>query len=459
MNKHRYKIKLQSVAVMLGFIIGLFVTCNVAAGDSYRPPVSEPDDDENLRIDPDSAFLSAELPDWEGSLQNLAATYPFLNLKADTLIMNGADWSGMSARLMSSEVTGRPFVIVHIGDSHLQPDISSGRVRRHLQELYGSAGRGLVIPYRLAGTNQPDDYKITASGIGETSRLMDRQKAVASGFTGISVKSLTNSTFDIKSPEPFEVLSLYYSGGMPEVEKAVGEGSEIGATIWRHDPGECVIGLDRPCESLSVSFKADGPLTIYGFSLRSDTEGVLYHTIGNNGAAYSSYLSTDGFAEGISRLDPDLVIFSLGTNEAYGTNDGMLSYTIKNIIKEIKSLSPGTRFLLTTPSETQKRIRAGRRKRRKRYSYAPNARINTVREEILRVGRQEHLAVFDWYDVAGGEGASLKLLSAGLLSKDRIHKTRTGYTVEGELLFNALNNAFVSELDRYNKHLRFVSGQ
>lgn len=459
MNKERVKILIQSVMMLLCIGAAAFVARNVEAQTAHGSPESDRDDDENLRINPDSAFLSHELPDWEGSLEHLAETYPFVNLKADSIMMNDADWCDMSARLMSSEGTGKPFVIVHIGDSHLQPDISSGRVRCHLQDLYGSAGRGLVIPYRLAGTNQPDDYKITASGIGATSKLMDRQKSVPTGFTGISVRVSSNSTFNIKSPEAFEELSVYFSGEMPQIKKAVGDGSDVGATIWRHEPGECVIGLERPCENLSISFDSDGHLTIYGFCLRSDSEGLLYHTIGNNGATFSSYLSTDGFAEGISHLHPDLVIFSLGTNEAYGRADGTLSYTVKNLIKEIKSLSPETQFLLTTPSETQKRTVISRRRRRKRYSYAANSRINDVRNEILKVGKEEHIPVFDWFEVVGGKGASAKLLSSKLLSKDRIHKTRTGYTVEGELLFNALNNAFAFELDKYSKRRNFVLRQ
>lgn len=37
------------------------------------------------------------------------------------------------------------------------------------------------------------------------------------------------------------------------------------------------------------------PLAIYGASLETGESGILYHTIGNNGAFYSSYAAIPGF--------------------------------------------------------------------------------------------------------------------------------------------------------------------
>lgn len=47
--------------------------------------------------------------------------------------------------------------ILHIGGSHLQADVISGRIREHLIKEYpgASAGRGFVFPYSAAKTNTP----------------------------------------------------------------------------------------------------------------------------------------------------------------------------------------------------------------------------------------------------------------------------------------------------------------
>src|SRR6218665_6047 len=46
--------------------------------------------------------------------------------------------------------------IAHIGDSHIQADIFSGLVRQKMQLKFGNAGRGLIFPYRLAKSNEPN---------------------------------------------------------------------------------------------------------------------------------------------------------------------------------------------------------------------------------------------------------------------------------------------------------------
>ena len=54
--------------------------------------------------------------------------------------------------------------ILHIGDSHIQPDKGTGVTRNKLQKLFGFGGRGLIFPYQLAGTASAYDYK--AYGFG-----------------------------------------------------------------------------------------------------------------------------------------------------------------------------------------------------------------------------------------------------------------------------------------------------
>ena len=52
--------------------------------------------------------------------------------------------------------------ILHLGDSHIQAGFFSGAVRDSLQAVFGDAGRGLVAPLKLLGTNEPPDYTITS---------------------------------------------------------------------------------------------------------------------------------------------------------------------------------------------------------------------------------------------------------------------------------------------------------
>ena len=53
--------------------------------------------------------------------------------------------------------------IIHIGDSHIQADLMTAKVRRNLQNVFGNAGRGFVFPHNLARTNGSWDVKFSSN--------------------------------------------------------------------------------------------------------------------------------------------------------------------------------------------------------------------------------------------------------------------------------------------------------
>ena len=54
--------------------------------------------------------------------------------------------------------------IVHIGDSHIQANYLTGKVRTLLQSNFGNAGRGVVFPYKIAGSYGPNDVQFSYDG-------------------------------------------------------------------------------------------------------------------------------------------------------------------------------------------------------------------------------------------------------------------------------------------------------
>lgn len=155
---------------------------------------------------------------------------------------------------------------------------------------------------------------------------------------------------------------------------------------------------------------------------------IQVESIGINGATYSSYLSRNSLSQQLRRLEPQLVIVSLGTNEAYGRYSS-LTGNIESLLYIIRRACPGVKFLLTTPLETQKYRGRG---------YTIQSGIAEVRDIIVNYGKLHHVAVWDFYRVGGGAGASYKWHSAGYMGGDRIHLTSAGYHLQGELLAEAL---------------------
>lgn len=386
----------------------------------------------------------------------------FIHSGANHIIYNGADWSKLREAVLNSNKS--PVSIVHIGDSHIQADISSSTTRRLLQYDFGNAGRGLIAPLKLSGTNQPTDFTFSSHGAWAANKLMSQSWRQTVGFTGCSIRPHTSSsslTIATNSPDdydPFHSVTIFHTGRMQVTSVTDEEGNEL---KYRAIPSKnyTQILLNEPVEHIDIKFNSAGDLTVYGASLSGDRAGIFYHNIGNNGATYATYNRIGNMGEGIAPLSPDLVIISLGTNEAFGRLDvaGFKS-AIDRLVKNIKASNPNALIMLTTPMECHKsvtttkkvrqRVKATRKRKggyryvtKKVKSYAVNPNIAPLRDAILAYGKANGIAVYDWYEVAGGRGASDTWISHDLFAKDRVHHARSGYNIEGRLLYEALLDA------------------
>lgn len=81
--------------------------------------------------------------------------------------------------------------ILHVGGSHLQADVISGRIREHFIKEYpgASAGRGFVFPYSAARTNTPASYASAYKGIWDMNKNVQREIKKPLGLLGIAVST------------------------------------------------------------------------------------------------------------------------------------------------------------------------------------------------------------------------------------------------------------------------------
>jgi lysophospholipase L1-like esterase len=81
--------------------------------------------------------------------------------------------------------------IMHIGGSHLQADVISGRIREHMIKEYpgASAGRGFVFPYSAARTNTPASYSSAYKGIWDMNKNVQSEIKKPLGLLGIAVST------------------------------------------------------------------------------------------------------------------------------------------------------------------------------------------------------------------------------------------------------------------------------
>ena len=377
------------------------------------------------------------------------------------IILNGADWSKLRNALKQTDIN--PVNIVHIGDSHLQADIATGAIRDYLQYDYGNAGLCLVAPLRMSGTNEPRDYSISSPKSWTSAKLMKPNWDRTMGFTGTSISpvqpnsELIVSTSETDDYDPFSSITVFHNGQMFITGVENGDGDAI-PFLATPSQNYTHIDITEETSRVKIQFESAGDLTVFGINLSGNRPGIFYHTIGNNGATYDTYNRIGDMGEGIKPLYPDLVIISLGTNEAFGRFDAnVFKKSMNRLIGNITKDNPDAAILLVTPMECQrsvyqtvsKRTKAkGRGKKRRRTtsrrvrSYAKNNNILPIRNAILSYGKENHIAVYDWYEVAGGADASSNWISDGLFGRDRVHHTIKGYNLQGYLMYQALKEAF-----------------
>jgi len=432
---------------LIHYIAYICLGCISAGAQTHAPTESfDYDEERDLR----------ENPVIDGHDEDLDIMVPsFIDEEKNRIILNGADWSELKTKLRNSNKT--PFSIVHIGDSHLQADIATGQTREYMQYDYGNAGRGLVIPFRMSGNNEPSDYTISSRKPWTSVKLMGQNWKRTMGFTGASISpttamsEITVSTSDKDDYNPFSALTIFHKGQFFVTGVTDSRGTLLPFTaIPSQDYTQ--IELLNDVNSVNIIFESAGDLTVFGVNLSGNRPGIFYHTIGNNGATYDTYNRIGIVGQGISPLNPSLVIISLGTNEAFGKfNESLFTKSMDMLIKNIRSANPDTQFLLVTPAECQRikytsvpgKKRKGRRRaaRRRVGGYAVNANILPIRNVIMEYAKDNGIAVYDWYDASGGANSSAKWLKEGFMGKDRVHLTYKGYHLQGYLLYQALKDA------------------
>ncbi|MDR2125712.1 MAG: GDSL-type esterase/lipase family protein [Prevotellaceae bacterium] len=169
--------------------------------------------------------------------------------------------------------------------------------------------------------------------------------------------------------------------------------------------------------------------------------GIVCHCIGINGATSKNFLE-DKHIAAISKLNPDLIIISLGTNESLGKYDQPYHYSMmENLFSILKTSCPEAAILYTTPPGAFKTTynRARRRRNRKIISIDENKNTKNVASTIVQFAANHNVACWDLFNIVGGEQHACKNWQNGnYYQNDKLHFIIDGYALQGNLLYEAL---------------------
>lgn len=211
------------------------------------------------------------------------------------------------------------------------------------------------------------------------------------------------------------------------------------------DQGYTLFQLERNTDSLEIKFAKTDTLqnhfTLYGISLEIDGPGITYHGLGVNGSSIPSYLRCQLFEEHLQALNPDWILMTLGTNDAYTRkfNPNLYYNNFDSLITKVRSVLPNVPILLTVPNDSYL------------YRRYPNKNTAKVGEEIKKLAKKYNLGTWDFYNVMGGLNSVSLWYKAGLTARDRIHFSRHGYFLQADLLYNAFMKSYDAYQENKNK--------
>ncbi len=341
--------------------------------------------------------------------------------------------------------------IIHIGDSHLQADMMTSVLRNGFQDFFGDLGRGLVFPYQLANTNAPRDLTVGSNATWKSNRI-GVSKADKAGICGFGIQcAKENSSIRIKLKSTEDKTQcfnrmVFFLGDENSSYRLTDSGmgssvtlrtrSEIDTPSVVYESDSMISGF----ELTKTDVRENGDFSCYGVSLeKKDTCGVLYHTIGVNGARFDQFLGNEVFWRQIKALKGDLFIVSFGTNEAQNPtiNDAKQQAICDSFVKRVHRVAPKAVVLFTTPAGSYLR------------QQKPNANVQAVSRSIAHYCDYKELAYWDLNAITDGATGAAAMKKFKLLGHDLVHYTQLGYEFQGLLLLNALANAYNQY---YKKH-------
>jgi LysM repeat protein len=328
--------------------------------------------------------------------------------------------------------------ILYVGDSHVQADDFTGELRNQFQQTYGFGGRGMVFPYSTARTHAAVDYVTSHTGRWLYAKNIELNPQLPLGVSGASSKTVdSNASFKLSfrgSIQPsFTRIKVFLKKDAGSYDFFIRSGnSNVRVDVFDPEkPAESnMVVVDLPGVgndfqfSLKKSDSAQKSFEIYGISIENpEDKGVLFHSVGINGAGHYSLLRQNLMAEQLSLMAPDAVILDLGANDFYrGTlNKEEFSNNLLKIVNTIRSSAPQTCIILSCSQDI---YRGG-------YSL-PDCLIFS--DVIKTFAQRNRCAFYDWYWVSGGRFSMMKWSQSGLAKWDLVHLTHPGYLLKGQLM-------------------------
>ncbi len=337
--------------------------------------------------------------------------------------------------------------IAWFGASHTAADIWSGHVRRVLQERFGDAGHGYLLPYRWHGGYRHQDINMKSSKgwAPHRHRMLDPLPEGDYGYGGVAassddpsqwmeVRTCTDNACGRRA-DHVEVWVRKQPGGGTLLARLDGKVHEISTAAKVRSVHFERLTVKDGSHELRLSPKGDGEVYVYGVVFGRQTPGVQVDQLGIPGMRGKILLNwrERPWRAQIQRRNPHLVILAYGTNAVGDTHQPISRFRSdwRRALERVKAATPEAACLIVgTTDRPTKPDEEGRRFHR--------PRLDLVNEAQRALAAEYGCGFWDAFAAMGGRGSMQRWVGAGLGSRDHVHLTRAGYELKAERLLAAL---------------------
>lgn len=336
---------------------------------------------------------------------------------------------------------GGVVTILHYGDSPTTADLITGDIRARMQGRFGDAGRGYTLVakpwawYGHRGVEMSSSGWKIRTGVG-----LIREGIYGLGGAAFAGEPGAWSKFRITESAQSAVNIEYLAHPGGGSFSVLADGNQIAAQSTASDTQAAAflnVALPPGTRIVSVQPSA-GTVTLFGVDFRRGQNGLLYDSLGLNGATTSvlaRVMQPQIWKQELDHAGPALIIVNYGSNESSFGKFVRTKYAneLRLAIARIRQLDPNASILIMSPMD-----------RGERTGLDEIETMDTI-PEIVSIQRQvaaeTHCAFFSTYDAMGSSGTMARWYTASprLVTADLLHPTPQGASIVAGLFLGQLS--------------------
>lgn len=339
-----------------------------------------------------------------------------------------------------------PIRVVHYGDSQIEEDRITNKLRERWQKRYGGGGVGLIPLHQTIPTRSIRQW-ISMNGVrqnakagpkryliyGPRSMRQDNNDYGVMGQVAVMDSSLVAGSEHIEMHiEPIDRKNhphKYFNQVRLLGDGIYGEIILQDGTIY---PSLCnnQTLFYLPDSTTQCEIHLDGVGKVYGISLETP-RGVLVDNIPMRGCSGTFFTRMDSqpLQDYFYHTNTRLVILQFGGNMIpQSSTKSIINGYVKNLrqqVRHLRACAPQASILFVGPSDMSTRING----QMDTYPMLPY-----LDSQLKKMSQEEQIAYWSIYDAMGGRGSMITWVENGLAGSDYVHFTRTGASKIGEML-------------------------